>query len=117
MNKPMTREQAQKIIKAIVYLGYTAGQNDERIEWEKIDYYERYGKALRHGVRKLADRIIKAMAPEPVVITPDDEVSSSRGTYVCKICKSGLSYYFGADKFCCKCGHPIIWQLDTEDTE
>ena len=116
MNKPMTREQAEKLVDELICFVRKKSTTEYSAEWlDKVLYYKRLGRC-RRKTRDFKQRIIKAMAPEPVVIT---EIKTSMGLLnaIFQCPKCGMDGIFIGHSYCPFCGSKITWQLDTEDTD
>ena len=72
--------------------------------------------AVRHGEHKIYNRIIQAMAPEPVVITKDHGVDKWATVFKCPNCNhSGIINcnhisIMDDSEYCPGCGVKIIWK-------
>ena len=119
MNKPMTKEQAHILLRAVLRLQELRAFMAVRISihGETVERFKRFN-ACSHGLKKLRQRIIQAMAPEPVVVKTTQKILDYTPCIDCPNPECpGHAPYYPDDNYCAGCGHPITWQLDTEDTE
>lgn len=123
MSEPMTKEEAEKIMKAMEYQDsrWRIWVNNyeefcNHFGYKKADSF-RIMKALRLGHMKLRSHIIQHMVGREVVVTggPDFE-HPEIGTWWwnCPNCKSDACIA-ESDNFCGMCGVKLIWRLGGND--